>query len=44
MGSEYLLCKKELKLLANANKEAQATAYMETRNELEQELLANLER
>ncbi len=42
--NEYLLCKKEVKILADSNKEKQAMAYMETINELEQELVAILER
>ena len=40
---EYLLCKKEVKLFADSNKEKQAMAYMETINGLEQELLEILE-
>ncbi len=42
--NEYLLCKKEMKLLADSNKEKQAMAYIDTMNELEQELLAILEK
>ncbi len=42
--NEYLLCKKEMKRLAEANKEKQAMTYMETINELEEELLAILEK
>jgi len=42
--NEYLICKKEMKLLVDSNKEKQAIAYVETINELEQELLAILER
>ncbi len=42
--TEYLLCKKEVKLLVASNKEKQALAYSDTINELEQELLAILER
>ncbi len=42
--TEYLLCKKEVKLLAAANKEEQATAYGDTINEIEQELLEILDR
>ncbi len=41
--NEYLLCKKEAKGLADANKKKQAMAYMDTINELEQELLEILE-
>ncbi len=42
--NEYLLCKKQVKLLADSNKEKQAMAYMDTINELEQELIAILEK
>ncbi len=42
--NEYLLCKKEVKLLADANKEKQAFTYIDTINELEQELLEILEK
>jgi len=42
--NEYLICKKEMKRLVDFNKEKQAIAYVETINELEQELLAILER
>jgi hypothetical protein len=42
--NEYLLCKKEVKMLVDSNKEEQALAYIDTINELEQELLAILER
>ncbi len=41
--SEYLLCKKEMKMLTDSNKEGQAKAYIDTLNELEQELLEILE-
>jgi len=40
---EYLLCKKEVKMLTDSNKAKQALAYTETINELEQELLEILE-
>jgi hypothetical protein len=42
--TEYLLCKKEVKLLTDSHKEKQAMAYTETINELEQELLEIVER
>lgn len=42
--NEYLLCKKEVKMLTDSNKEKQAMTYSETINELEQELLAILEK
>ncbi len=42
--NEYLLCKKESKGLADANKKKQAMAYIDTINELEQELLEILEK
>ncbi len=42
--NEYLLCKKEVKMLVDSNKEEQARAYIDTINELEQELLVILER
>ncbi len=42
--NEYLLCKKEVKLLADSNKEEQTMAYSDTINELEQELIEILER
>ncbi len=42
--NDYLLCKKEVKMLADSNKEEQAMAYIDTINELEQDLLAILER
>jgi hypothetical protein len=42
--NDYLLCKKEVKILADSNKEEQAMAYIDTINELEQDLLAFLER
>ncbi len=42
--NEYLLCKKEMKRLADSNKEKQAMAYMETINELGEELLTILEK
>lgn len=41
---DYLLCKKEVKMLTDSNKEVQAIAYIDTINELEQDLLAILER
>lgn len=41
---DYLLCKKEVKMLTDSNKEEQAIAYIDTINELEQDLLAILER
>ncbi len=41
--NDYLLCKKEVKMLADSNKEEQAMAYIDTIIELEQELLAILE-
>ncbi len=42
--NEYLLCKKEVKMLVDSNKEEQAKAYIDTINELEQELIEILER
>ena len=42
--NDYLLCKKEMKMLTDSNKAEQAMAYVETINELEQDLLAILER
>ncbi len=42
--NEYLLCKKEVKMLVDSIKEEQAKAYIDTINELEQELLEILER
>jgi len=42
--NEYLLCKKEVKLLTDANKKKQAMAYIDTIKELEQELLEILEK
>jgi|GEM_PF-1272424 hypothetical protein len=42
--NDYLLCKKEVKMLTDSNKEEQAMAYIDTINELEQDLLATLER
>lgn len=42
--NDYLLCKKEVKMLTDSNKEVQAIAYIDTINELEQDLLAILER
>lgn len=42
--TEYLLCKKEVKLLVASNKEKQALAYSDTINELEQELLEILKK
>ena len=42
--NEYLLCKKEVKMLVDSNKEEQAKAYIDTINELEQELIVILER
>ncbi len=42
--NDYLLCKKEVKMLVDSNKEEQAMAYSDTINELEQELLEILER
>ncbi len=41
--NDYMFCKKEVKILADSNKEEQAMAYIDTINELEQELLAILE-
>ena len=42
--NDYLLCKKQVKMLADSNKAEQAMAYIDTINELEQDLLAILER
>ncbi len=42
--NEYLLCKKEVKLLTDSNKKKQAMAYIDTIKELEQELLEILEK
>jgi len=42
--NEYLHCIKDVKMLVDSNKEEQAKAYIETINELEQELLEILER
>ncbi len=41
--NDYLLCKKEVKMLVDSNKEEQAIAYIDTINELELDLLAILE-
>ncbi len=43
LANDYLLCKKEVKMLTDSNKAEQAMAYIDTINELEQELLAILE-
>ncbi len=42
--NDYLLCKKQVKMLADSNKAEQAMAYIDTINELERDLLAFLER
>ncbi len=42
--NEYFLCKKEVKMLVDSNKAEQAKAYIDTINELEQELLEILDR
>jgi hypothetical protein len=42
--NDYLLCKKQIKMLTDSNKAEQAMAYNDTINELEQDLLAILER
>jgi hypothetical protein len=44
LANDYLLCKKEVKMLTDSNKTEQAMAYLDTINELEQDLLAILER
>ncbi len=41
---EYLLCKKQMKGLSDSNKVKQAMTYIDTINELEQELLVILEK
>jgi predicted glycosyl hydrolase (DUF1957 family) len=44
LANDYLLCKKEVKMLTDSDKTEQAMAYIDTINELEQDLLAILER
>ncbi len=44
MVNDYLLCKKEIKMLSDSNKEEQAMAFIDTLKELEQDLLSILER
>ncbi len=44
LANDYLLCKKEVKMLTDSNKAEQAMAYIDTINELEHDLLAILEK